>query len=283
MENVGLVLEGGGLRCTFTGGVLDLFLERGIEFGRIVGVSAGACSGASYASRQKGRNWKVHVEHPSRKEFMGIRHLLRTGNYFNTRFAFEEIPYRLAPFDEKTFYGNPAEFDVLATSRSTGKSVVFTKQDQRRFGLNRILLASSSIPLLATPVDIDGEFYFDGGVTDSIPTRYALSKHDKAVVVLTRPRGYRKKISRRSLFFRMTLGKHPAFMNAVLRRNEEYNAALDFCDRMENEGRLFILAPSAEHPVGRTEHDFQRRANAYRHGYDLASRESAKLQAFLQG
>lgn len=280
MNDVGLVLEGGGLRDTFTGGILDFFMEKGIDFGRVVGVSAGACSGASYVSRQHGRNWKVHVEYPSHKDFMGWRHLLRTGNYFNNSFTFEDIPYRLVPFDETTFYDNPTEFDVVTTSRSTGRSVVFTKEDQRRFGVNKVLLASSSIPLLATPVEIDGEFHYDGGVADSIPVRYALEHHAKTVVVLTRPRGYRKTKSN-ALLYRLTLRKHPEFMRAVMRRSEEYNATLDFCDRMEREGRLFVFAPSPEFPVGRTERDFDRRANAYRHGHDLATREFERLQRFL--
>ena len=50
-----LILEGGGLRGVFTCGVLDNFMERGIEFPFTVGVSAGACNGLSYISKQKGR------------------------------------------------------------------------------------------------------------------------------------------------------------------------------------------------------------------------------------
>lgn len=42
-KNTALVLEGGGLRGVFTCGVLDFFMDRGITFPFIVGVSAGAC------------------------------------------------------------------------------------------------------------------------------------------------------------------------------------------------------------------------------------------------
>ena len=38
----GLVLEGGGTRGIYTAGILDVFLEYGIEFDGVIGVSAGA-------------------------------------------------------------------------------------------------------------------------------------------------------------------------------------------------------------------------------------------------
>ena len=51
----GLVLEGGGMRGLFTAGVLDVFMERGLKFDGLIGVSAGACFGCNYKSGQAGR------------------------------------------------------------------------------------------------------------------------------------------------------------------------------------------------------------------------------------
>ena len=51
----GLVLEGGGMRGVFTCGVLDYLMDRDIRFPYTIGVSAGACNGLSYMSRQRGR------------------------------------------------------------------------------------------------------------------------------------------------------------------------------------------------------------------------------------
>ena len=108
MKNSCIVLEGGGLRGAFTSGVLEYFLENNVIFDRVVGVSAGACVGASYISKQIGRNRKVNVEYPSDKRYMGFRHLITTGSYFNMKFVFEEIPNELVPFDEQAFYKNPS-------------------------------------------------------------------------------------------------------------------------------------------------------------------------------
>lgn len=53
-DKTGLVLEGGGMRGVFTCGVLDYLMDNEIWFSYGVGVSAGACNGLSYMSRQRG-------------------------------------------------------------------------------------------------------------------------------------------------------------------------------------------------------------------------------------
>jgi predicted patatin/cPLA2 family phospholipase len=52
------VLEGGGMRGIYTAGVLDVFMENGITFDGVIGVSAGAIHGCSFVSGQKGRGRK---------------------------------------------------------------------------------------------------------------------------------------------------------------------------------------------------------------------------------
>lgn len=281
MKNSCIVLEGGGLRGAFTSGVLEYFIEKDINFERVIGVSAGACVGASYLSKQKGRNRKVNVEYPSDSRYMGFRHLFTTGSYFNMKFVFGELPTRLVPFDEQAFYKNPAEFDVITTSLNSGDSKIFTKKEIENIGVDKALIASSSIPLLSKPVDIGGRLFFDGGVSESIPVKYALSKHEKAVVVLTRPRGYRKKEIRNSLPFKLAFRKQPEFLAVLLNRNDEYNKTLDFCEQMGSKGKLFIIAPSPEFNIGRTEQNFEKRMNLYNHDYTLIRNEFENLQLFL--
>jgi len=283
MKNSCIVLEGGGLRGAFTGGVLEYFLEKELNFDRVIGVSAGACTGASYQSKQKGRNRKVNVEYPADKRYMGLTQLMTTGSYFNMKFIFDEIPNKLAPFDEKAFFNNPAEFDIVTTSLGTGDRVVLAKSDIANIGVSKALIASSSIPLLSQPVDIGGQLYFDGGVSDSIPVRYALSKHEKAVVILTRPRGYRKGEMGAKLLFKLVFRKHPEFLETLLKRNDEYNKTLDFCEQMEQEGKLFIIAPAPEFSIGRTEKSYEKRLALYNHGYKVSSIEYENLQLFLNG
>lgn len=276
-----LVLEGGGLRGGFTSGVLEYLMERGIEFDRVIGVSAGACVGASFVSRQEGRNRIVNVEYPSDKRYMGFRHLLTTGSYFNMKFVFGELPTRLVPFDEDSFYLNPTLFDVVTTSYTTGEPVVFSKDEMKAYGIDKVLIASSSIPLLSQPAAVGGKLYFDGGVSDSIPVKYALSLHDKAVVVLTRPRGYRKEAISNKKLLQFLFRKHPAFLATLLTRNAEYNKTLGWCEKLEKEGKLFLIAPEPEYSIGRTEKSLEKRMKLYLHGYQTMKNRLDELTAFL--
>ena len=58
----GIVFEGGAFRTIFSCGVMDAFLEKNIMPDYIIGVSAGAAYGVSYASRQPGRNLKIILD-----------------------------------------------------------------------------------------------------------------------------------------------------------------------------------------------------------------------------
>ena len=61
-DKTGLVLEGGGMRGVFTCGVLDYMMDKKVWFPYGVGVSAGACNGLSYMSRQRGRAKFVTID-----------------------------------------------------------------------------------------------------------------------------------------------------------------------------------------------------------------------------
>ena len=73
-RNTGLVLEGGGMRGVFTSGVLDAFMKHELYFHYVVAVSAGACNGMSYISRQPRRARLSNCATPRLKKQM-ISHL----------------------------------------------------------------------------------------------------------------------------------------------------------------------------------------------------------------
>ena len=75
IRNTGLILEGGGMRGVFTSGVLDAFMKHGLEFSYVVAVSAGACNGLSYVSRQPRRARLSNIDMLVKYNYLGIRHL----------------------------------------------------------------------------------------------------------------------------------------------------------------------------------------------------------------
>ena len=84
----GLVLEGGAMRGLFTAGVLDAWMEAGIVFDGAVGVSAGACFGCNYKSRQPGRVIRYNRRFAKDARYCSWWSLFRTGNLFNEDFCY---------------------------------------------------------------------------------------------------------------------------------------------------------------------------------------------------
>ena len=83
-EKTGLVLEGGGMRGIYTAGVLDVFMDYGLTFDGVIGVSAGAVHGCSFVSGQRGRSIRYYKKYCRDKRFMSWESLIKTGNLVNT-------------------------------------------------------------------------------------------------------------------------------------------------------------------------------------------------------
>ena len=76
-NDAALVLEGGALRSVYEAGVLDVFLEKKIEFPYVIGVSAGALNAGNYISKQIGRSARVNIDYVDDPRYIGFKHLLR--------------------------------------------------------------------------------------------------------------------------------------------------------------------------------------------------------------
>ena len=85
----GLVLEGGAMRGLFTAGVIDVLMENGIDFDGAVGVSAGACFGCNYKSRQPGRAIRYNTRFCRDKRYCSVKSLLTTGDMFGADFCYQ--------------------------------------------------------------------------------------------------------------------------------------------------------------------------------------------------
>lgn len=189
----GIVFEGGAFRTIFSCGVMDAFLEKNIMPDYIIGVSAGAAYGVSYASRQPGRNLKIILDYCDDKRYMGINNLLNPKNkcYYGLDFAYDTIPNKLVPFDYDEFDKYHGEFYAVVTNVLTGEPeyMKYTTADRN----NLILKATCALPILFPNIYINDTPYLDGGLSDSIPYEKAFEDGcDRVVVVLTREPGYKK-------------------------------------------------------------------------------------------
>lgn len=281
MSGIGLVLEGGAMRGMFTAGVLDVFMENGVSFPAMVGVSAGAAFGCNYKSRQTGRVIRYNTRFCRDKRYCSIHSLITTGDLFGADFCYREIPEELDPFDNDAFDENPMAFYVVATNVYTGEPV-YQRLDKVDENCYLWMRASASMPMVSTPVQVDGYTLLDGGMSDSIPLRFMQKLgYEKNVVVLTRPRSYRKKPSNRALF-RVALRKYPAMIDVMSRRHEMYAFEQRLVFESEKRGSTLVLCPDTPLDVGRVEHDPEKLRSAYDEGRRIALRELDRVKAFLQ-
>ena len=269
-EKSGLILEGGGMRGIFTIGVLDNFMDRGIRFPYIIGVSAGACNGLSYMSHQRGRAKYADIDLLKEYDYIGLKYLFTKGNIMDFDLLFHKFPEEISPYDYDRLASSPERYEMVTTSCITGKACYFEeKKNPKR--VIEIVKASSSLPFVCPIAYVDGEPMLDGGISDSIPLERAMSLgYDNNLVVLTRNHGYRKpqKATRVPFFF---YRKYPKIKETISGRNAMYNKQMELVEGMERDGRVQVLRPVKPVEVGRIERNTDKLLALYQEGYDLAA------------
>ena len=266
----GLVLEGGGMRGVFTCGVLDCFMDRGIRFPYTIGVSAGACNGLSYMSGQRGRAKFSNIDLLAKYHYIGMKYLLTKRNIMDFDLLFREFPERILPYDYEAYFHCPERYVMVTTNCLTGEANYWEeKQSEKR--VIDIVRASSSLPFVCPIAYVDGIPMLDGGIVDSIPLmRARRDGFTNNVVVLTRNRGYRKKIQGTKVppfIYR----KYPALRAAINRRSVVYNAQLELVERLEEAGEITVIRPQRPITVDRIERDVRKLTELYEEGYACAA------------
>ena len=273
---IGLVLEGGAMRGMFTAGVLDVFMDNHIHVDGIVSVSAGALFGVNLPSKQRGRVLRYNLKLLHDKRYMGLHSWLTTGNIVNKDFAFYEVPYTIDPFDQATFAQSPTDFYATLTNVNTGRAEYIKITDV--FKQMEVLRATSAMPLVSKMVEINGQYYLDGGIADSIPLQKCQQLgYDKIIVVLTRPLNYRKTPTNLLLFKRFY--KHyPKLIECMAQRHTHYNNTIEEIIRLEQAQQIFVIRPSITLPIKRIEKDLAKVQAIY----DLGVRDCQQILPALQ-
>ncbi|PXW90972.1 putative patatin/cPLA2 family phospholipase [Streptohalobacillus salinus] len=282
MDDVSLVLEGGGMRGVYTSGVLDQMMMNDLFFPYVIGVSAGACNALSYLSRQPDRSRYINVNFANDPRYLHVKHLINGKGMFNMEFLFKDIANELVPFDFQRFGQAKETFVVPTTDCETGQPVYFENNHNQTDRIIEAVKASSSLPLVGVPIEIDGMTLLDGGIIDPIPIDKAIADgYKRHVIVLTRPKGYRKKPFRLKYTSKFVYRKYPKLVEALINRHIVYNQQLDRIDQLEKERKVFVIRPKGHEQVKRTEKDPERLNDLHDAGFMAGKRESERLKAWL--
>ncbi|MET0164478.1 MAG: patatin-like phospholipase family protein [Vicinamibacterales bacterium] len=213
-----LALQGGGSHGAFTWGVLDQLLEDGrVDIRAISGASAGAMNAVAFAygellggragAQQALKDFWDAVAASAPPNFIPIDWSQANGLLVKPTPAFSAYlsmvrffaPYQLNPFDLnplRDILATQIDFDRLRTECRLDLFIATTRVTTGTLRLFRtrelsldVMLASACLPAVHKTVMIDGEGYWDGGLTANPPLYPLLHECDSRdlIAVLLHP------------------------------------------------------------------------------------------------
>lgn len=271
------------MKGVYTAGVLDFFLDKGIEFSNVYGVSAGACCMCSYLSRQRGRALDVNVDYLDMRKYCSLESLLTTGDLFNVQTAYHLIPEYLHPYDYDTFDKYQGRAYAVVTNIVTGRPEYLRVRDMKRD--IDMVRASASLPLVSRNVRIGRKLYLDGGISDAIPIQKSVMDGNlKNVIIMTKEEGYvRRPDSAANLaLIKLRYLKYPKIYELMSDRHIRYNETLEYIGRQRENGQAFVIRPQKKSEVGRIEKDSEKLRALYEEGYQDAEDHYEALLNYLE-
>jgi len=261
-----LIVEGGAMRGIFASGVLDAFVEsHHYPFDFVMGVSAGATNLVSYLSEQPRRSHHIITELACSSDFLDPLRFVKGGDLVDISWLWQTSRYRF-PLDLDTFSACRIPFYAVTTDVATGEAVYLPVRPDN---MDEVLTATCALPVVQheTP-SVGGRPMADGGISDSIPVIEAYRRGARRMtVVLSEPRGYRKKPARFCWMVKALLKTQPALAQAMLARDVAYNRALDFIETPPADCEIEVIAPPAGFPVSRFTRDQLKLESGYLQGY----------------
>ena len=280
-DGYSLVLEGGGTRGFYSAGVFEAFMDTGILFPYIIGVSAGAANAVTYIAGQRKRNRQIVEHYVGSPRYVSKRNLLLHHSMFNMDFIFHTIPRQHVPVDWESFRNQDCRFLTGAMNCKTGRTVWFEKE-----AINdtfEATIASCSIPVLSPVIHYKGYDLLDGGVTDPIPVEKSIADGNRFhVIVLTKNAGYVKEPFGHSRFLHLFYRNYPEVAEAIRRRHEVYNRQLALCEQLARSGQAIIIRPQKPLQVGRTGADTKALLELYDEGHEEALEQIGQIIKGLQ-
>jgi NTE family protein len=219
-QNIVLVLQGGGALGAYQAGVYDAMRACGYEPGWVAGISIGGINAAIIAGNPPERRvdrlkefweqvtstflWRPFEEDGERPVFTTLSSMWIVGfgvpgffepripspilspvtppeklSYYDTR-PLRQTLERLVDFDR--INARQTRLSLGAVNVQTGNFTYFDNARQKITPEH--VMASGALPPGFPPVEIDGEFYWDGGVVSNTPIQYVLDQESKRDLVI---------------------------------------------------------------------------------------------------
>lgn len=277
---IGVVDVGGGLRGVYAAGIFDYCLDNHVRFDLCIGVSAGSANISAYIAGQNKRNYLFYTDYPFRKEYMSLRNFIFKHSYLDLDYVYGTLSNSDGenPLDYQAIIHSPIELCIVASNAKTGEVRYFDKTSMKQDDYS-ILKASSAIPFVCRPYEVDGIPYYDGALGDPVPVEKAFQMGcDKVVVILSKPRDLLRTPGKDLRFANRIQKKYPLAADNLRRRAERYNQGVTAAKRYEDQGRALIVAPQDTCGLETLSKD----QDALKRFYDKGYQDAQVISAFVK-
>lgn len=270
---------GGGFRGIYAAAALDRCLDEGVSFDKGFGISAGSANLASFLARQKGRNYRFYTVYGKRPQYASLRNFLLKRSFIDMDYVYGTLTNEGGedPMDYDAFMANPMDFTVVVADAETGQASYVPKEAIERNAYDAFK-ASSAIPAICKPYEVDGRPCFDGALGDPVPVQLALDEgYDKIVLLLTKPRDTVREPDGDIKLARFIQKRYPHAAESLRKRAERYNGGVALAKELERDGRALIVAPDDTCGVSTLTRDKDALDALYAKGYG----DGAAIEEFL--
>lgn len=280
-SQLGIVIEGGGLRGAFAVGALDE-LDRvlPVRAAHVLATSSGAPNAAYYATGQIADGVRIWEQHTHGSQLLDFGNLLRTAPVMKidelVAVFRHEVKLEAARLD-----AHAPSVHIAVTEVESGQNHVLRATPDNVFAL---LTAAMAIPVAyGKVVPVEQGLYIDGGFGAPVAIREALALGlDRVIVVLTKPRGHRRKSNALAEWLQCSsYAEYPHARAAIRAKWRNYNATMDLIDELEQAGRLVVVRPQAELPASRLSRSRARILASIELGRVAVRARASELLAYL--
>lgn len=246
----GLVLQGGGMRGTYSGAATLPLVEYGFSqtFDHVIGASAGAIN-AAYFINGYPHIQDAYAEDLSNKNFVN---LLRKEKKVDVDFAVDSVMKNGRPLNLDKLRASSTKLHIVLTDARTGRKKVIS--DHETFiAIYEELRATSALPILYDKkVLVQGRYYVDGGVADTLPIDVALKLGCTDVVVVMTTQFSKHKFDKRHerlrnhLIKRFAKSQSKAIRNILPSNEKVLRTNLRRLKHPTKKTKFYVLEPSNE-------------------------------------
>lgn len=235
----------------------------------VVGVSAGSMNGLSYVSRQPGRAKSIVLNYGLDPRYLGRKAFMHEGGIIGFDFILNQLGNsKEYPFDYDTFKNSRCKFYAAVTNCRTGTQEYIDRDKSE--DIFTAVKASCSLPFMCKKVEIGNGKYLDGGISEKIPLSFLQTEHyDKVIMVLTRPLDhFAKPVSDRAKkLCKNVYRRYPNLVYDLINEDILQNNLRQKIKKLRDDGKVFVIVPEKNLPIGRIERNRENLEFGYKTGY----------------